>query len=116
MSGTPRVHVADYEGRPARRPLTRAELQAFFDAADDRVESAASSPAGRAGWRRSGTRPCSRSVYAFGLRRREVAMLDVTDFTVNPAAPELGVLGALPGAVRQGDARLPAAAPGRSRR
>ena len=42
------VHVADYEGRPERRPLTRVELQAFFDAADDRVESAASSR--RKGW------------------------------------------------------------------
>ena len=35
------AHVADYEGRPERRPLTRVELQAFLDAADDRVESAA---------------------------------------------------------------------------
>jgi integrase/recombinase XerC len=41
-------HVADYEGRPERRPLTRAELQAFFDAADDRVEQAAASR--RKGW------------------------------------------------------------------
>jgi len=31
--------------------------------------------------------------YAFGLRRREVAMLDVADFTANPAAPALGGLG-----------------------
>jgi integrase/recombinase XerC len=29
------VHVADHEGRPERRPLTRVELQSFFDAADD---------------------------------------------------------------------------------
>ena len=42
------VHVAEYEGRPERRPLTRVELQAFLDAADDRVESAALS--GRKGW------------------------------------------------------------------
>lgn len=42
------VHVADYEGRPARRPLTRVELQAFFDAADDRVEQIVA--AGRKGW------------------------------------------------------------------
>lgn len=31
------VHVADYEGRPGRRPFTRAELQALFDYADARV-------------------------------------------------------------------------------
>ena len=41
--GNTAVHVADYEGRPERRPLTRAELQAFFGAADDHVERAAGS-------------------------------------------------------------------------
>jgi site-specific recombinase XerD len=86
------THVADYEGRPARRPLTRGELQAFFDAADDRVEQVVA--AGRKGWLaafRDAT--LFKVCYAFGLRRREVAMLDVVDFTANPAAPELGRLG-----------------------
>jgi hypothetical protein len=46
--GNTAVHVADYEGRPGRRPLTRGELQAFFDAADDHVERAAGSR--RKGW------------------------------------------------------------------
>jgi hypothetical protein len=32
-------------------------------------------------------------VYGWGLRRREAAMLDVADFAVNPAAPELGRFG-----------------------
>jgi len=40
--------------------------------------------------------------YAFGLRRRELAMLDVADFTANPAAPALGGLGICP--VRYGKA------------
>ena len=85
-------HVADYEGRPGRRPLTRAELQAFFDAADDRVETIISS--GRKGWLAAFRDAALFKVcYAFGLRRREVAMLDVTDFSGNPAAPELGGLG-----------------------
>jgi len=87
------VHVADYEGRPERRPLTRVELQAFFDAADDRAENAASS--GRKGWLaafRDAT--LFKTAYAWGLRRREAVMLDVCDFTANPAAPELGALGA----------------------
>jgi integrase/recombinase XerC len=86
------VHVADYEGRPERRPLTRAELQAFFDAADDRIEQVVGT--GRKGWLaafRDAT--LFKVCYAFGLRRQEVAMLDVTDFTANPAAPELGGLG-----------------------
>jgi DNA-binding Xre family transcriptional regulator len=46
--GNMAVHAAEYEGRPERRPLTRAELQAFLDAADDHVERAASSR--RKGW------------------------------------------------------------------
>lgn len=90
--GNTAVHVADYEGRPARRPLTRVELQAFFDAADDRVERVVA--AGRKGWLaafRDAT--LFKVCYAFGLRRREVAMLDVADFTANPAAPGLGGLG-----------------------
>ncbi|MER7112496.1 hypothetical protein [Streptomyces sp. NPDC000229] len=33
-------HVAEFEGRPGRRALTYDELQALFDAADDRVEQA----------------------------------------------------------------------------
>lgn len=85
-------HVSEYEGRPARRPLTRAELQAFFDAADDRVERVIES--GRKGWLAAFRDAALFKVcYAFGLRRREVAMLDVTDFSSNPAAPELGGLG-----------------------
>ena len=42
------AHVSEHEGRAERRPLTRAELQAFFDAADDHVEQAAGSR--RKGW------------------------------------------------------------------
>lgn len=85
-------HAADYEGRPARRPLTRAELQAFFDAADDRVEHVTAK--GRKGWLaafRDAT--LFKVCYGFGLRRREVAMLDTIDFSANPAAPQLGPLG-----------------------
>jgi len=90
--GNTAVHAAEHEGRPERRPLARAELQAFFDAADDLVEKAACS-------RRKGQLAAFRDatlfkvVYAWGLRRREAAMLDVTDFAANPAAPELGGLG-----------------------
>lgn len=88
------VHVADYEGRPERRPLTRVELQAFFDAADDWVERAAVSR--RKGWLAT-FRDASlfKVIYGWGLRRREAAMLDVADFAVNPAAPELGRFGVL---------------------
>jgi site-specific recombinase XerD len=90
--GNTAVHAAEYEGRPQRRPLTRAELQAFLDAADDHVDRAAGSR--RKGWLaafRDAT--LFKVVYGWGLRRRETAMLDVADFAVNPAAPELGGLG-----------------------
>jgi integrase/recombinase XerC len=86
------VHAAEYEGRAERRPLTRAGLQAFFDAADDLVERAGCS-------RRKGQLAAFRDatlfrvVYRWGLRRREAAMLDVADFAASPAAPELGGLG-----------------------
>jgi len=86
------AHVSEHEGRAERRPLTRAELQAFFDAADDHVEKAAGSR--RKGWL-SSFRDATlfKVVYGWGLRRRETAMLDVVDFAVNPAAPEFGGLG-----------------------
>lgn len=86
------VHVADYEGRPQRRPLSRAECQALFDAADDRAQRLAVS--GRKGWLtafRDAT--LFKVTYGWGLRCREVTMLDLTDFTANPAAPQLGRLG-----------------------
>jgi integrase len=86
------AHVCEREGRPGRRPLTRAELQAFFDAADNHVEKAAG--ARRKGWL-AGFRDATlfKVIYGWGLRRREAAMLDVADFAPNPAAPELGGLG-----------------------
>jgi len=86
------THVADYEGRPERRPLTRVELQALFDVADDAVAEAARSP--RKGWLtafRDAT--LFKAIYGWGLRRREAAMLDVVDFVPNPGAPELGRFG-----------------------
>ena len=90
--GNTAVHAAEYEGRPERRPLTRGELQAFLDAADDHVERASSSR--RKGWLaafRDAT--LFKVTYGWGLRRREAVMLDVPDLAPNPAAPELGGLG-----------------------
>jgi site-specific recombinase XerD len=86
------THVTEFEGRPERRPLTRAELQVLFDTADGAVEEAACSV--RKGWLaafRDAT--LFKVIYAWGLRRREAAMLDVGDFGPNPAAAELGRFG-----------------------
>jgi len=90
--GNTATHVDEFEGRPERRPLTRLELQALFDTADAAVDEAARSP--RKGWLaafRDAT--LLKVIYGWGLRRREAAMLDVTDFAANPAAPELGRFG-----------------------
>lgn len=86
------LHTSEYEGRPGRRPLTREELQALFDAADERVVEVRRR--GRKGWLaafRDAT--LLKVTYAWGLRRREAVMLDVADFGANPNASELGRLG-----------------------
>ena len=86
------VHVSEYEGDPRRRPLSREELQAFFDAAGERVGRVlAEGRKGALAAFRDAT--LFKVTYAWGLRRREAAMLDVGDFRASPAAPELGRLG-----------------------
>lgn len=86
------VHAADYEGRPARRALTRAELQDLFDFADDQVAKARSS--GNKGWLPAMRDSAAlKAAYAWGLRRRELVILDLADFGSNPHAPEFGAHG-----------------------
>jgi integrase/recombinase XerC len=95
------AHTADYEGRPGNRPLSRAELQALFDHADEQTVRARR--LGRKGWLaafRDAT--LFKALYAWGLRRQEGARLEVIDFGANPAAPELGNFGML--SVRYGKA------------
>lgn len=95
------THANGYEGSPEQRPFTRDELQSFLDHADQRVERART--LGRKGWMaafRDAT--LFKVIYAFGLRRREAAKIDVTDLGPNPAAPEFGNLGML--SVRWGKA------------
>lgn len=88
------VHVAEHEGRPARRALTKPELQRLFDHADDQVAAARSS--GRKGWlaalRDSVALKCA---YAWRLRRHELVMLEIADFGINPQALEFGDYGVL---------------------
>ncbi|WP_449191957.1 tyrosine-type recombinase/integrase [Actinoplanes subglobosus] len=85
-------HTSDHEARPEVRPFTRDELQEFFDFADEQVDQARR--LNRKGWLaafRDAT--LFKVTYAWGLRRREVAMLDVIDFTRNAAAPQFGRYG-----------------------
>ncbi|WUV98899.1 site-specific integrase [Streptomyces sp. NBC_01471] len=88
------AHVTEYEGDPRRRPLTYDEVQALFDAADGRVEEIRAR-------RRKGALAAMRdamvlkTVYAYGLRRREAWGLDLPDFRHNPKAHQYGRCGAL---------------------
>jgi site-specific recombinase XerD len=88
------VHRSDGEGRPQRRPLSREELQRFFDHCDERVADLEGS--GRKGWL-SAFRDAVlfKTIYAWGLRRREAAMLDVTDWGPNPRITQFGSYGVL---------------------
>lgn len=96
-----REHLDEYEGRPSNRPFTREELQAFFDEADRQVAAIrkARKKGALAAFRDSAL---FKVMYAWGLRRREAAMLDLADFGRNPAAPEFGRYGSL--TVRYGKA------------
>src|SRR5713101_3810692 len=88
------AHLVDYEGGPDRRPMTREELQRFFDYADGRVDQAV-----RLG--RQGALAAYRDatvfkvMYGWGLRCTETSKLDVTDWYRSPEAPELGRFGKL---------------------
>jgi site-specific recombinase XerD len=86
------AHASDSEGRPQRRALTKRELQSLFDHVDDQVARLRSQ--GSKGWL-SALRDSAalKTAYAYGLRRRELAMLDLEDFGNNPHAPEFGGYG-----------------------
>jgi integrase/recombinase XerD len=88
------THVSEYEGRPGRRPLTYDEVQVLFDAADSRVEEIRAR--GRKG-ALAAMRDAAllKTVYAFGLRRREEVGLDVADLRGNPKMRQYGRYGGL---------------------
>jgi len=88
------VHLTEFEGQPSVRPFTREELVVFFDFCDARVNELRR-------LRRKGSLAALRDaalfklIYAWGLRRREAAQLDVRDFIGNPAQPAFGRYGLL---------------------
>ncbi|MFF0524402.1 tyrosine-type recombinase/integrase [Actinomadura nitritigenes] len=88
------AHVVDYEGRPSRRPLTYDEVQALFDAVDGRVEQVWAR--GRKG-ALTAMRDAAllKTVYAFGLRRAEARMLDLSDLRRAQKTSQYGRYGAL---------------------
>ena len=88
------AHLNDYEGRPERRPLTYRELESLFDWLDERVDRIARS--GRKG-ALAALRDATmlKTTYAFGLRRNELARLDIADLRPNPHMPAWGRYGSV---------------------
>ncbi|VBA62342.1 tyrosine-type recombinase/integrase [Mycobacterium attenuatum] len=88
------VHVSEYEGDARRRPLTYDEVQALFDAADGLAEEIrARGRKGSLGAMRDAS--LLKTIYAFGLRRREAWGLDLADLRHNPKIPSFGRYGGL---------------------
>lgn len=88
------AHMTDYEGHPARRPFTYDEIQHLFDFLDTRVERIKVS--GRKGaWAALRDAQIVKTIYAYGLRRREACMLDIADLRPNPQMPQWGTYGAV---------------------
>ncbi|WP_018186393.1 tyrosine-type recombinase/integrase [Microbacterium sp. 77mftsu3.1] len=87
-------HIQEAEHGGRRRPFRHAELQLFFDRADDEADIIARR--GRKGWAaafRDST--LFKLAYCFGLRRNEIRHLETFDFSRNPHAPEFGKYGHL---------------------
>ncbi|CAM3554397.1 tyrosine-type recombinase/integrase [Isoptericola cucumis] len=90
---TPRHKTDDAVG-PGRRAFVIDELQRFFDTVDDFVD--AHHHARSKTWLTAMRDSMAFKVcYAYGLRRRELVMLDVTDFGPNPHVPDYGRFGAI---------------------
>jgi site-specific recombinase XerD len=86
------AHVTEYEGDPRRRPLTYDEVQALFDAAESVVEDIrARGRKGALAAQRDAV--LLKTIYAFGLRRREAWGLDLADLRHNPQVTAFGRIG-----------------------
>lgn len=88
------AHRQEGPESPDKRPFTTAELQTFFDFADDEVERILRSGlrGGLAAYRDA---VAFKTMYAWGLRRRELCHLKVVDFSRNIRAPRFGAWGVL---------------------
>ncbi|CCH79927.1 Integrase family protein [Nostocoides japonicum T1-X7] len=88
------AHVADYEGQPTRRAFTRSELVMLLEHVDARASTRQG--LGVKGWASVFRDSVILKVaYGYGTRRNETRMLDLTDFSANPHAPEFGSYGVL---------------------
>lgn len=87
-------HTTDDAMPPRRRAFTKTELQHMFDSVDDFVDEAHRNGSKR--WLTALRDSTAFKIgYAYGLRRRELLMLDLTDFGPNPHVPRYGNYGAM---------------------
>lgn len=87
-------HTTDDAVPPGRRAFTARELQRLFDHLDDLVDREHAAGSKRwlpAYWDSIAFKLC----YAYGLRRRELTMLEMHDFGPNPHVPAYGEFGAV---------------------
>lgn len=87
-------HTAEFEGKPGRRPFTFDEVEAFFDYLDDRVQRIYTK-GGKGSVAALRDAALFKMAYAYGLRRREVCRLALSDFHSNPVVKDFGRFGAL---------------------
>lgn len=87
-------HSSEYEGDPARRPLSYEELEAFFNCADSRVEQLRKrgKKGSLAAFRNS---VFFKFLYCYGLRNREGRLAEFADFLINPDHRSYGEFGSL---------------------
>lgn len=87
-------HTSDDAVPAPRRAFTAAELSKLFNFLDDAVDEARA--AGNKRWLALFRDSIAfKLCYAYGLRRRELAMLDLHDFGPNPHVPAYGMFGAV---------------------
>jgi site-specific recombinase XerD len=87
-------HTTDDAVPPGRRSLTLDEMEALLNAADDIVDEEYA--AGTKSWLPALRDSIAIKVgYAYGLRRRELTMLEYVDFGPNPHIPAYGNFGAV---------------------
>jgi integrase len=90
---TPR-HTTDDAVPPTRRSFSKAELQHLFDHVDDVVDREFANGSKR--WLPALRDSIAFKVcYAYGLRRRELTMLDLDDFGPNPHVADFARFGAV---------------------
>lgn len=88
------THSAEDDVPTGKRAFTITELNTLFNVYDDMLDAAHAKRSKR--WRGMSRNAIAfKLCYAYGLRRRELSMLELSDFGPNPHIPDYGMFGAL---------------------